>query len=517
MTLEMMSQGLNSGHEYRQIPPKQSPLSHDPYHFLFYKDGYGDGFAFFLAPFDSKLSNASIGGTLGLTDGAHDLNTINSLRSVRTIPWAADVMGGRRSEAWISYDSSTRNLSVAISGFVRDVGIVQTLSYIIDFREYLPEQVRFGFSGSTGDQVAIHLIHSWDFSSTLKAVASNRTGEGVIGNRGRKGNRVALFSRLFGGIFDWNHHETYLNQLGKIWLLWRKNIGLQIIDSSSNHVLASVLDGVKMFKLLIVYGSNNEMDRRLLYAHIQNVAGPLVSMGDFNAIRHPTESSNGYEESFFRQKSRVIWISEGDKNTSYFHKSMKARQARNFISSIKGTDGILCTTVDQIAAEAVMSLCRFPSVVVCTVWSDLVEMLLHYTQGDKVSIWFKWRAVIYHVWRERCCRTHGARVLPASELAKIILKDVRSMTGSTKVMRVTATAESMRKNPPIQIQIRRCSSSSDSRRWVGSELKGVRGFGADGGGWVRIWVGSELGGGLWRWRQRAWVGDGNMGWILENG
>ncbi|CAN1731746.1 L-type lectin-domain containing receptor kinase IX.1 [Linum perenne] len=148
-----------------------------------YKYGYGDGFAFFLAPFDSKLSNASIGGTLGLTGGAHGLNTINSLRSVRTIPWAADVMGGRRSEAWISYDSSTRNLSVAVSG------------------EYLPEQVRFGFSGSTGDQVAIHRIHSWDFSSTLKAVASNRTGEGVIGNRGRKGNRVALFSGLFGGIF----------------------------------------------------------------------------------------------------------------------------------------------------------------------------------------------------------------------------------------------------------------------------------------------------------------------------
>ncbi|CAN1790602.1 Galactose-binding lectin [Linum perenne] len=88
-----------------------------------YKYGYGDGFAFFLAPFDSKLSNASIGGTLGLTGGAHGLNTINSLRSVRTIPWAADVMGGRRSEAWISYDSSTRNLSVAVSGFVRDVGI----------------------------------------------------------------------------------------------------------------------------------------------------------------------------------------------------------------------------------------------------------------------------------------------------------------------------------------------------------------------------------------------------------
>ncbi|CAN1189083.1 L-type lectin-domain containing receptor kinase IX.1 [Linum perenne] len=231
LTRNLLGSTLNSSigrATYSSPLPLWDPISRNltdfQTHFIFsifsqYKDGYGDGFAFFLAPFDSKLSNASIGGTLGLTDGAHGLNTttnrfvavefdifsndfdplplgrhlgidINSLRSVRTIPWAADVMGGRRSEAWISYDSSTRNLSVAVSGFVRDVGIVQTLSYIIDFREYLPEQVRFGFSGSTGDQVAIHRIHSWDFSSTLE-----------VGNRGRKGNRVALFSGLFGGIF----------------------------------------------------------------------------------------------------------------------------------------------------------------------------------------------------------------------------------------------------------------------------------------------------------------------------
>ncbi|CAL1370403.1 unnamed protein product [Linum trigynum] len=228
--------------------PQSQNLTDFQTHFTFsifsqYKDGYGDGLAFFLAPFGSKLPPSSAGGTLGLVDSAHALNTtvnrfvavefdifsndfdplplgrhvgidINSLRSVRTIPWGADVMGGRRSEAWISYDSAARNLSVAVSAYVRDVRIVQRLSHIIDLRNYLPEEVTFGFSGSTGDQVAIHRIHSWEFTSSLEIVSSSNNGTGGGGlniNRGRGKNRVALLAGLgagflllifcFGGIF----------------------------------------------------------------------------------------------------------------------------------------------------------------------------------------------------------------------------------------------------------------------------------------------------------------------------
>ncbi|CAN1120408.1 LINE-1 retrotransposable element ORF2 protein [Linum perenne] len=122
-------------------------------------------------------------------------------------------------------------------------------------------------------------------------------------------------------------------------------------------------------KLQLIKGELKKLNRRCYSDISQRVAEAELAMttAQMNALHDPSpinlevsNSTTAYwtsicadEESFFRQKSRVIWISEGDKNTSYFHKSMKARQARNFISSIKGTDGILCTTVDQIAAEAV--------------------------------------------------------------------------------------------------------------------------------------------------------------------
>ncbi|CAL1406464.1 unnamed protein product [Linum trigynum] len=84
------------------------------------------------------------------------------------------------------------------------------------------------------------------------------------------------------------------------------------------------------------------------------------------ALNHPTTSAfeeeiriskearvlREAEESFFRQKSREIWLKEGDSNTPYFHNSVKSRQKRNMIRSLINENGQRVTDNDGMAGIA---------------------------------------------------------------------------------------------------------------------------------------------------------------------
>ncbi|KAA8536344.1 hypothetical protein F0562_028822 [Nyssa sinensis] len=166
---------------------------------------HGDGFAFFLAPNGSCLPNVSGGGGYTLTNvlsrnqalnsnipfvavefdtfpnqwdtyrSDHVGINVNSTQSQISAPWLwSDIENGKRAEAWISYDSSSKNLSLLLTddddcGAALSSGNFTSLSYTIDLRENLPEWVTFGFSGSTnGSSFEIHNIITWNFSSSLQ-------------------------------------------------------------------------------------------------------------------------------------------------------------------------------------------------------------------------------------------------------------------------------------------------------------------------------------------------------------
>ncbi|XP_043694325.1 uncharacterized protein LOC122645036 [Telopea speciosissima] len=59
------------------------------------------------------------------------------------------------------------------------------------------------------------------------------------------------------------------------------------------------------------------------------------------------------EEIFWRQKSRVRWLKEGDRNTNFFHTSAKMRRLRQSVSKIKDGNGDWISDASGIEAEAV--------------------------------------------------------------------------------------------------------------------------------------------------------------------
>lgn len=54
------------------------------------------------------------------------------------------------------------------------------------------------------------------------------------------------------------------------------------------------------------------------------------------------------QESFYKQKSRIRWMKDGDANTSFFHKSVIANQGRNCIKYLRGMDEERIENSDQI-------------------------------------------------------------------------------------------------------------------------------------------------------------------------
>ncbi|XP_011012057.1 PREDICTED: L-type lectin-domain containing receptor kinase IX.1-like [Populus euphratica] len=156
---------------------------------------YGHGIAFFLAPVGFQIPPNSAGGFLGLfntTTMKSSQNQIvsvefdsypneewdpkvehvginnNSIISAAYTPWNASFHSGDTAEAWITYNSTDRNLSVFWKyQTTSNPGENSSLFYIIDLSKFLPEWITVGFSAATGQNLERHRLLSWEFSSSL--------------------------------------------------------------------------------------------------------------------------------------------------------------------------------------------------------------------------------------------------------------------------------------------------------------------------------------------------------------
>ncbi|XP_038902785.1 L-type lectin-domain containing receptor kinase IX.1 [Benincasa hispida] len=169
-------------------------------HFTFIIDtqnvpNYGHGVAFFLAPIGFQIPPNSAGGFLGLFNTTNSDSTINqivhvefdsfsnqewdppfehvginvnSIASSTYTHWNASLHSGDIADVWISYNSSTKNLSVWWK-YQNESNSFEntTLSYQIDLMKVLPQWATIGFSAATGMYLERHTLFSWEFNSTL--------------------------------------------------------------------------------------------------------------------------------------------------------------------------------------------------------------------------------------------------------------------------------------------------------------------------------------------------------------
>uniref|UniRef100_A0A5B6ZDA3 non-specific serine/threonine protein kinase n=1 Tax=Davidia involucrata TaxID=16924 RepID=A0A5B6ZDA3_DAVIN len=198
----------------------------------------GDGLAFFLAPVGSSIPTDADGSGLGLASRNQATNSsanqfvavefdtfpnswelnlygyrphvginINSMNSVTTALWRNNVSLGIQNDAWITYTSSSQNLSVVFTGFINNQIQQGSLNYVVDLREVLPEWVTFGFSAATGALVEKHSVQSWEFNSTtlqvddpVAASPSPNHDPNVVISKGKKKTNIGLVVGLTVGL-----------------------------------------------------------------------------------------------------------------------------------------------------------------------------------------------------------------------------------------------------------------------------------------------------------------------------
>ena len=70
------------------------------------------------------------------------------------------------------------------------------------------------------------------------------------------------------------------------------------------------------------------------------------------AVNHLKWEINGLlikEEKMWKQRSRALWLNEGDQNTKFFHNRASHRYKRNRIEELKNEAGIVCTNEGEIS------------------------------------------------------------------------------------------------------------------------------------------------------------------------
>ena len=101
------------------------------------------------------------------------------------------------------------------------------------------------------------------------------------------------------------------------------------------------------------FGSSNmqlQVKQKLLEELcLQNNANCISSIKELKA-----DISNliHQDKLFWQQRSRLIWLPTGDKNTKYFHNRASQRRHKNHITGVFGSEIRWCTTEDGIAKVA---------------------------------------------------------------------------------------------------------------------------------------------------------------------
>ncbi|KAK8627588.1 hypothetical protein V6N13_135197 [Hibiscus sabdariffa] len=186
----------------------------------------------------------------------------------------------------------------------------------------------------------------------------------LLETRVKESNASVIVGKCFMG---WNFVHNYSDALnGRIWVLYKDGWGLDVISKSAQSINCCLQKGGYCFHVSFVYGHNGREERLALWEELvgfklelENIQKLLLVSPSGEMIAREKQAAMDLkalimaEESFFRQKSRVQFVKEGDQNTSFFFRKVQIQQKANTISSLYNSEGVKLESFGDISSEFV--------------------------------------------------------------------------------------------------------------------------------------------------------------------
>lgn len=130
----------------------------------------------------------------------------------------------------------------------------------------------------------------------------------------------------------------------------------QAWKESSNKTISGRIAAVR--GAISLWNKKKQNNSRILIQQKQEeletaLSSAINDTGLINKISQDLQAAYTAEEAYWKQRSRLLWLRLGDRNSGYFHATTKNRKRANTFSVIEDTDGKMVFKEGQISKVVV--------------------------------------------------------------------------------------------------------------------------------------------------------------------
>jgi hypothetical protein len=146
----------------------------------------------------------------------------------------------------------------------------------------------------------------------------------------------------------WEKEASLADHIEQTWAMYRKPTNLG--DIATN--LSGAMDSLQSWSKQTVSSVVERIEKLRKELNRTSTSRDIHSQRRRREIEKEMNCLLEREEIYWKQRSRIEWLKEGDKNTKFFHKKSTWRKRKNNITKLKKDDGTIVDNAEEMGDMA---------------------------------------------------------------------------------------------------------------------------------------------------------------------